>query len=72
MKIQCVWEHNGNDTLLYAANLPGAYTRGENLDIAMEKMRQEAWQYRKWAGMPVPNFLETEVIHRTMWWSVRL
>ncbi len=62
MRIQCVWEHNCNDTLLYAANLPGAYTRGENLDIAMEKMRQEAWRYRKWAGMPVPDFLETEVI----------
>lgn len=25
MKIACEWEHNGNDTLRYAVNLPGAY-----------------------------------------------
>ena len=36
MKIQCVWEHNGNDTLLYAVNLPGAYARGTSKEIAME------------------------------------
>ena len=37
MTIKCVREHNGDDTLLYAANLPGAYTRGASLEIAMEK-----------------------------------
>ena len=34
MIINCVWEHNGSDTLLYAANFIGAYTRGESLEIA--------------------------------------
>ena len=48
MIIQCVWEHNGNDTLLYAANLPGAYARGKSLEIALSKMRKEAECYLKW------------------------
>ena len=29
MKIRCVWEHNGDDSILYADNFVGAYTRGE-------------------------------------------
>lgn len=40
MIINCVWEHNGNDTLLYATNFVGAYTRGESLEIAKAKMPQ--------------------------------
>lgn len=28
MKIRCVWEHNGGDTLLYAADLPGPTPEG--------------------------------------------
>lgn len=27
MRIRCVWEHNGNDSILYAANCIGAFTR---------------------------------------------
>lgn len=37
MKIRCVWEHNGSDTLLYADNLIGAFTRGAAKEIALEK-----------------------------------
>ncbi|MBP3464713.1 MAG: hypothetical protein J6J90_01040, partial [Angelakisella sp.] len=40
MKIRCVWEHNGGDTLLYAADLPGAYARGDSKEAALEKMRR--------------------------------
>ena len=25
MKIRCVWEHNGSDTILYADGFPGAF-----------------------------------------------
>lgn len=32
MKIKCVWEHNGNDSLLYSNNFIGAFTRGETLE----------------------------------------
>lgn len=27
MIIKCVWEHNGDDTLLYSENFIGAFTR---------------------------------------------
>lgn len=50
MKIKCVWEHNGNDTLLYAVDYIGAYTRGETLEIAITKMPAEISSYLKWCG----------------------
>ena len=61
MKIECVWEHNGNDTLLYAVNLPGAYTRGENKEIALEKMAPEVRSYLRWKGEAVPENITVEV-----------
>lgn len=62
MKIQCVWEHNGNDTLLYAINLPGAYTRGANQQIAVQKMESEARSYLAWAGCHIPDDLTVEIV----------
>ena len=50
MKVQCAWEHNGNDTLLYAVDYIGAYTRGESLEIAKAKMPVEITSYLKWLG----------------------
>ena len=50
MTINCIWEHNGSDTLLYAVNFIGAYTRGENPDIAIEKMAGEIRSYSRWLG----------------------
>lgn len=50
MNVSCCWEHNGDDTLLYAVNLPGAYTRGRNQNEALEKMTQEAASYLAWLG----------------------
>ena len=50
MKIRCVWEHNGGDTLLYAADLPGAYARGDSKEAALEKMRREIPSFLRWAG----------------------
>ena len=41
MTVKCVWEHNGDDTLLYAVDYIGAYTRGENIDVAISKMPRE-------------------------------
>lgn len=42
MKIRCVWEHNGNDSLLYAADYTGAFTRGASREeIALAKMQHE-------------------------------
>lgn len=50
MTINCVWEHNGNDTLLYAVDYVGVYTRGESLDVAKAKMPAEISSYLKWCG----------------------
>lgn len=62
MKIECVWEHNGNDTLLYAVNLPGAYTRSASLETAVQKMEQEACSYLAWKGCAVPKTVAVEII----------
>ena len=59
MKIRCVWEHNGNDSILYANNFVGAYTRGETKDIALQKMTREVASYLEWKGEAVPDSLET-------------
>lgn len=62
MIINCVWEHNGNDTLLYATNFVGAYTRGESLEIAKAKMPQEIASYCNWLGMEVEGKAEIVIV----------
>ena len=62
MEINCVWEHNGNDTLLYAVDYIGAYTRGENLKTAMAKMPQEIDSYLKWLGQDVAGDFEIVIV----------
>jgi len=62
MKIQCVWEHNGNDTLLYAVNLPGAYARGASKEIAMEKMAAEARSYLRWKDENVTEDIVVDIV----------
>ena len=62
MKIRCVWEHNGNDSILYAENLIGAYTRGETKEIALQKMAREAAAYLNWKGEAVPAVLEPIIV----------
>lgn len=54
MAIKCVWEHNGADSLLYAADLPGAYARGAGREETLQKMRQELPQFLQWAGGELP------------------
>ena len=58
MTINCVWEHNGNDTLLYAIDFIGAYTRGESLEIAKAKMPGEIVSYLKWLGKDTSDNIE--------------
>ena len=50
MKVKCIWEHNGDDTLLYAEEYVGAFTRGESLEIALHKMKSEIPSYFAWMG----------------------
>ena len=62
MKVNCVWEHNGDDTLLYAVDYIGAYTRGENLEIAIAKMPHEISSYLKWLGEDTSDNMEAVIV----------
>ena len=61
MKVYCVWEHNGDDTLLYAVDYIGAYTRGESLEIAKAKMLGEIVSYLKWLGEDTSDNIEVVI-----------
>lgn len=62
MKIKCVWEHNGADSLLYAVELPGAYARGENVNVALSKMPAEIRGFLRWLGEAVPDHISIEIV----------
>ena len=62
MIIYCVWEHNGNDTLLYAVDYIGAYTRGESLEIAKAKMPDEIASYFRWLGEDTSDNVEVVIV----------
>ncbi len=62
MIVHCVWEHNGDDSLLYAIELPGAYARGESKEIAVAKMEWEVGAYLKWKGEPAPDPVAVEIV----------
>lgn len=61
-KLSCVWEHNGNDTMLFSENLIGAFTRGASKQDALSKMRREATSYLRWRGMPTPDAFDIEIV----------
>ena len=50
MNIRCIWEHNGDDTLLYAENAPGAYARGASMEEALFKLDGELRSWTRWQG----------------------
>lgn len=62
MTINCVWEHNGRDTLLYAVDFVGAYTRGETLEAAVRKMQVEICSYLKWCGKKAVTSMDIAII----------
>lgn len=62
MKIECIWEHNGSDSLLYAKNCIGAFTRGASLEEAVRKMPDEIRSYYAWLGEAAPGDIECDVV----------
>ena len=62
MTINCVWEHNGRDTLLYVVDFVGAYTRGETLEAAVRKMQAEICSYLKWCGKKAVTSMDIAII----------
>ena len=57
-----VWEHNGNDTLLYSVDCVGAYTRGESLDVAISKVKAEIEAYSLWKNQRWAQDFEIEIV----------
>ncbi len=57
-----VWEHNGNDTLLYSVDCVGAYTRGENLDVAISKVKTEIEAYSLWKNQKWEQDFGIEIV----------
>ena len=62
MKIRCVWEHNGDDSILYADNFIGAFTRGASKELAIQKMPSEIKSYLRWKGDVTSDSFETEIV----------
>lgn len=62
MKIRCVWEHNGNDSLLYSDNFVGTFTRGATREDAIQKMHVEIISYLKWKGEMVPDSFDSVIV----------
>lgn len=60
--MKCVWEHNGNDTLLYSIDYVGAYARGSSLDAAISKMEAEIAAYSAWSGRGCGQNTKIEII----------
>ena len=50
MKVRCIWEHNGSDSLIYSADHIGAFARGESREIAESKLEREIQSYLRWKG----------------------
>ena len=63
MKVRCIWEHNGSDSLVYSADFVGAFTRGSSQRIALSKMEQEIRSYLRWrtAGESGAGSSESEI-----------
>lgn len=62
MKLSCVWEHHGEDSLLYSAQYAGAFTRGRSRQEALQKMPSELRSYLAWKGEKTSDALEPEII----------
>lgn len=66
MIIRCIWEHNGDDSLLYSAEHIGAFTRGETKKVALDKMVREAAAYLKWKnGTSLPADVSVEIVQES-------
>ena len=62
MKIDCVWEHHGNDSILYANSFVGAFTRGASKEEAIRKMPNEIRRFRLWRGETPRDDYDIEIV----------
>lgn len=66
MKIEAVCEYNDKGFLIYAANYPGAYVRGESESFALSKFGSELRSYLRWSTRLAPRHEtpEIEIVQR--------
>lgn len=62
MKILCIWEHNGSDSIIYARDFIGAYARGASKEEALIKIPAEIRSYLSWTEKTAPDCLEAEIV----------
>ena len=60
--IRCVWEHRGNDTILWAVDCPGAFARGANLSEALKKLPEDLSAWSLWTGGTLPEYRDIEIV----------
>ena len=61
-RVDCVWEHRGADTILWAVDHPGAFARGASLEEAMQKLAQDLTDWAQWTGGTAPEFCDIRII----------
>lgn len=65
MIIEAVCEYNDDGFLIYCANFPGAYVRGETENQALSKFASELRSYLLWIGAEVPKEApQIEIVQR--------
>ena len=57
----CAWEHNGDDTILWPVDYPGAFARGASLAEAMEKLPRDLSDWSDWTGEAAPEFCAVQI-----------
>ena len=62
MKIFCIWEHRGEDAILWATDYPGAFARGSNLNEALAKLPADLREWSAWTELEAPEHGEAVVI----------
>lgn len=60
--IECVWEHKGEDSLVYAVNFPGAFARDADPERALKKLPEEVRCWCAWSGWPLPASLDPVIV----------
>lgn len=61
-KLRCVWEHRGDDTILWAVDYPGAFARGANLSEALKKLPDDLSAWSVWTGGALSEYSGVEIV----------
>ena len=60
--VRCVWEHRGADTIVWAADYPGAFARGAGLQEALNKLPGDLSDWARWTGGAAPEFCDIQIV----------